>query len=203
MVPNVLCRASNQTTAASTRRKNTSAPVRIWSCRPLDSLPSSGSFPESSLDSSLVAMMSLAEVTELSQELAVARDDRQIDELRARVVLGGIGDVEAAEIDIHLFHGVDEFFAVEVAPGALQALDQHLRAEEAFQRAEIDLLQAGLLCRDLVLLDHRHRGAPGEGHHLRNGHAHAVLAERVGQRLAADEGHVVERGTAAELLHLP
>src|SRR6188508_3259423 len=187
MVPNVLCRASNHTTAASTRRKNTSAPVRIWSCRPLESLPSSGSLPESSLDSSLVAMMSLAEVTELTQELAVARDDRQVDELRARVILGRIGDVEAAQIDVHLFHGVDELFAIQVAAGALQAFDQHLCAEEAFQRAEIDVLQAGLLGRGLVLLDHRHRGTPGERHHLGNGHADAVLAKGFGQRLAADE----------------
>src|SRR4051812_1660206 len=93
---------------------NTSAPMRICSCWPDCRWPMSGRLPlgafgffflagvgatEASLslpkgsfiEPSFIAMWSL-----LSQELAVATDDRQVDELRAGVVGRRIADEKSA-----------------------------------------------------------------------------------------------------------
>src|SRR5262245_27789612 len=109
---------------------NTRPPIRICSCwadcsppisgrppaapdffalagvGPTETAPSRLSLPNGSLNGSFVAM-----VFPLSQELAVAADDRQVDELRAGVVGRRIADEEAAEVDVaHLLHLRDEGF---------------------------------------------------------------------------------------------
>src|SRR5947208_3225449 len=75
---------------------------------------------------------SLSMVYPLAQELAVAPDDRQVDEPRAGMVFRRVADVEPAEVHVlHLFECVDEAFARRVVPRPAQPLDHHLGVEEA------------------------------------------------------------------------
>src|SRR4051812_37920293 len=106
--------------------------VSTCSCWPMRSLPISGSafaFPSDAACAGaaaprpgsfsapiliaifflpILACVSLSWCVWLAQELAVARDDGQVHELRPGVVLRRIADEKAAEVDVlHLFHGVD------------------------------------------------------------------------------------------------
>src|SRR5213075_148914 len=204
MVPNVPARVSTATTAASTASSAISAAMRSCRRRPLAArapdLAADGAACVAS-GSALRPKKGSLEVTSslnamcfpLSQELAFATDDRQVDEFRSGMALGRIADEESAQVHVvHLLHRVDEAFARQVAAGTAQALDHHLGGEVTLHRAEVVVAEARFLRRRLVLLHHRHRGAPRERHHLRDGDAAALLAERRSERGAADEGNVVE-----------
>src|SRR5687768_13597757 len=122
-----------------------SAAVRIWSCRPTERDPMSGSgrldfSPGAPPDARAFATPDFAPPllrkgslsargicpplirigsrflpAALSQELAVAGNDRQVDELRPGVVLRRVSDEKAAEIDVvHPLQGVDQALAREI-----------------------------------------------------------------------------------------
>src|SRR6185436_16170774 len=201
MVPKVPWRVSVTTTIAATTRMKAIRPPRICSCRPVRRWPMSGRPPADFAAGAPAAgfafgaeppdlpngSLSLsAMVFPLSQELAVAADDRQVDELGARMVGRRIADEEPAQVDVaHFLHLADEGFARQVLARTLEPFDEHLGDQESLDRAEVVVLEARFLRQLLVLLHHRHGGAPGIRHDLRDGHADAVLAERVRQRLAA------------------
>src|SRR5688572_19020300 len=119
------------TMAASTASSATSSTVSSCSCRPMARRPMSHSGLERKVafragradaaaasrptNGSLSASLNAMGIS-LSQELAFAPDDRQVDELGPGVALGRISDVEAAEVDTELFHRVDELLPGEVAP---------------------------------------------------------------------------------------
>src|SRR5436853_5341286 len=106
---------------------------------------------------------SLSMSISLAQELAVAPDDRQVDELRAGVVLRRIADVEAAEVHVlHFFERVDQAFARRIAARPAQRLDHHLGVQEAFHGAEVVVGVARLLGELLVFLDYGYRRTPRE-----------------------------------------
>src|ERR1051325_5349860 len=140
----------------------------------------------------------------LAQELAVAADDRQVDEFRTGMVFLRVADVKTSDVDVvHALQGVYQPFARRILARALQAFDHHLRGDEAFHRAEVEVGESVFGSELLVFPDHRYGAAPRKWHDLRNRHAAAFGAERIGERLAANEGHVVERRPAARFLHLP
>src|SRR5258706_2875016 len=86
-----------------------------------------------------------AMVFPLSEKLAFAADDRQVDELRPGVVGRRIADEEAAQIDVlHLLHRADERLARQVLARPPQPFDEYLRGEETLDRAEVVGLEAGL-----------------------------------------------------------
>src|SRR5207302_2065264 len=224
----VASRASTTTIAASTSKSSTSSAVSSWSCRPPVSRLMSGSgaagmppgaaragglsgapccaasprLRNGSLRANLNAMR--FSLVFLAQELALASDDGEVDELRPGVVLRRITHVEAADVDVpHPLDSADEPCAGQLLASALEPLDKDLGHDEALDRTEIEIGVARLGREPLVLLDDRHRRPPWERHDLGDRDAHAVAAERVGQRLAADERDVVERRRAAAPLHLP
>src|SRR6185369_3472221 len=161
MVPKVPCRVSVTTTIAATTRMKAISPPRICSCSPVRRCPISGRPPAVVAAGAPAAGLAFgldppalpngsfifnAMVFPLSQELAVAADDRQVDEPGAGVVGRRIADVEPAQVDVaHLLHFADERIARQVLACALEALDEHLGDEEALDRAEVVFLDAGLL----------------------------------------------------------
>src|SRR5476649_234834 len=140
----------------------------------------------------------------LAQEIAFAGNDGEIDELRARVVLRRIADIEATQVDVvHSLHRIDETFAREISARPPQPLDSDLCHKESLHSTEVVVGKAGLLGLLLVLLYDGDGRAPWERHYLGNPDADAFLAKRVSERLAADERDVVELRATARFLHLP
>ena len=101
------------------------------------------------------------------------------------------------------FGTIDELLARNLLAGAPEPFDEHLGYQEALHGAEIEVGVAVLLGQALVLLHDRHCAPPRKRDHLGYRDAGSVAAQSVGERLAAHEGDVVERGNAAGLLHLP
>src|SRR5207237_307031 len=92
----------------------------------------------------------------LAQELALASDDGEVDELRTGVVLRRITHVEAADVDVlHPLDRANEPFAGQIPASALEPLDEDLGHDEALDRAEIEIGVARLGREPLVLLDDR------------------------------------------------
>src|SRR6266567_4412573 len=141
----------------------------------------------------------------LLKELAAAADHRQVDIFRAAVVGRREADHEFAEIYVvHAFKRRDQLFAGQVLACALQALHHYLSDDESLQARKIEVRVARLR-HDLLVLLHDADAArgPGEGHDLRNRDSVAFVLQGIGERLAADEGHIVELSDAPRFFHLP
>ena len=149
------------------------------------------------------AVADLRQPDRLFQELAAAADDREVDELRAVVVVRPEGDSEVAEIHVrHRLERGDQALARQIPARPPEAFRERLGDDETLEAREVVVLDAGGAEHLLVLLDDEGRRTPRKRDHLRDGDADPVLAEGIGERLAADERHVVELRAAAGPLHL-